>query len=58
MSVLQRFAEVYQVRDLLAEMLAQREAREFLMTRTLEVVPSDPLARGSRRCRPGRLCGA
>jgi arginine deiminase len=44
-SVLQRFAEVWQVSDLLAEVLEQAEAREFLTTRTLAVVPSEPLAR-------------
>jgi arginine deiminase len=44
-SVLQRFAEVWQVSDLLAEVLEQGEAREFLTTRTLAVVPSEPLAR-------------
>ncbi len=44
-AVLQRFAEVYEVRQLLAEVLEQRAALDFLIGRTLEVVPSDALAR-------------
>ena len=44
-SVLRRFAQVYQIRDLLTEMLRNDEAREFLITRALDVVPSDALAR-------------
>src|SRR6185503_12622854 len=43
-SVLRRFATVFQVRDLLAEVLAQREARDFLITKTMDVVESDELA--------------
>src|SRR3954466_13078178 len=42
-SVLKRFARVYQVRDLLAEILQQEEAREHLITKTMDVVPSDAL---------------
>jgi len=44
-SVLRRFAQVHQIRDLLIEMLRNDEAREFLITRALDVVPSDALAR-------------
>lgn len=44
-AVLQRFAEVLEVRQLLAEVLEQRAALDFLIGRTLEVVPSDALAR-------------
>src|ERR671918_226173 len=43
-SVLRRFARVHEVRDLLADILAQQEAREFLITKTMDVVPSDDLA--------------
>ena len=43
-AVLERFAEVYEVRDLVTEVVAQKEARDFLVTRTLDVVPSDALA--------------
>src|SRR5467141_2178989 len=44
-AVLERFAEVYEVRDLLTELAARPEVREFLVTRALEVVPSDALAK-------------
>jgi len=43
-SVLRRFARVLQVRELLAEILAQPKARDFLITKTMDVVPSDDLA--------------
>jgi len=43
-AVLERFAEVYEVRDLVTEVVAQKEARDFLITRTLDVVSSDVLA--------------
>ncbi len=44
-AVLQRFAQVYEVRTLLTELAGQPEVREFLVTRALEVVPSDALAK-------------
>jgi arginine deiminase len=44
-SVLRRFARVLQVRELLAEILQQPEARQFLITKTMDVVPDDELAR-------------
>jgi arginine deiminase len=44
-TVLERFAEVYEVRDSLAELAGRPEVREFLTTRALEVVPSDALAK-------------
>src|SRR5256714_3433627 len=44
-AVLERFAEVFEVRDLLTELAARPEVREFLVTRALEVVPSDVLAK-------------
>jgi arginine deiminase len=43
-SVLKRFARVLQVRDLLAEILQQPDAREYLISKTMDVVPSDALA--------------
>jgi arginine deiminase len=43
-SVLERFCPVYQVRTLLAEVLRQEEARDFLVTKTMDVVSSEPLA--------------
>lgn len=44
-SVLRQFATVHEISGLLAEVLAEPEAREFLVTKTLDVVPSEPLAR-------------
>ncbi|MGH7537491.1 MAG: arginine deiminase family protein, partial [Gemmatimonadales bacterium] len=44
-AVLERFAEVYEIRDLLTEIVARPDVREFLITRALEVVPSDALAK-------------
>jgi arginine deiminase len=44
-NVLRRFARVHQIRDLLAEVLGQPAAREFVITKALDVVPSDALAR-------------
>ena len=43
-SILKRFARVLQVRDLLAEILQQPDARDYLITKTMDVVPSDALA--------------
>src|SRR6476659_1747363 len=42
-SVLRRFARVSHVRDLLTEILQQAEGRDFLITKTMDVVPSDEL---------------
>ncbi len=50
-AVLERFAEVLQVRDALAEIFAKAEVRDRLVARTLDVVPSDaPSAWGGCRC--------
>lgn len=54
-SVLQRFAEVLEVRDLLADVLAQPEAREFLVGKTLNIVPSDELAKRLGNLAPAEL---
>ena len=43
-SVLRRFATVLQVRELLADILSHREARDFLITKTMDVVESDELS--------------
>ncbi len=43
-AVLERFATVHQVREVLAQVLAQTEVRDKLVARTLDVVPSDALA--------------
>jgi len=44
-AVLERFAEVYEVRDLLLDVLERREVRDFLIARMMDVVPSDALAK-------------
>ncbi len=43
-AVLERFAEVYEVKDLVKDVVAKKEPRDFLVTRTLDVVLSDVLA--------------
>ncbi len=44
-AVLERFGQVFEVRDLLAQVLERHDVREFLISRTTDVVPSDALAR-------------
>ena len=44
-AVLERFADVHEMRTLLTELAARPDVREFLVTRALEVVPSDALAK-------------
>jgi arginine deiminase len=44
-AILQRFTTVYQVRDLLSEVLANQDARQLLVEETMDIVPSAPLAR-------------
>jgi arginine deiminase len=53
--VLERFADVYEVKDLLSEVAALPEARAFLVTRALEVVPSDALAQQLTALDPAAL---
>ena len=54
-SVLRRFAKVVQVRELLAEILEQPEAREFLISKTMDVVPSDDLAQQMSTMPPSQI---
>jgi arginine deiminase len=54
-AVLERFAEVHEVRNLLTELAARPDVREFLTTRALEVVPSDVLAKQFAALRPEDL---
>ncbi|MGH7700702.1 MAG: arginine deiminase family protein [Gemmatimonadales bacterium] len=54
-AVLERFAEVYEVRDLLTDVVARREVRDHLTARALEVVPSDALAQQLGRLEPDEL---
>ena len=45
LAIVERFAKVHQVRTLLAEILANAEARDLLIRETMDIVPSEPLAR-------------
>ncbi|MES2179229.1 MAG: arginine deiminase family protein [Gemmatimonadota bacterium] len=44
-AVLERFCQVLEVRDLLADVLENAETRELLVRETMNIVPSEPLAR-------------
>jgi len=44
-TILSRFAEVYEVRDLLGEVLEIEEARRYLVERVMDVTQSEPLGR-------------
>ncbi|HJU64087.1 MAG TPA: arginine deiminase family protein [Gemmatimonadaceae bacterium] len=44
-AILERFAKVYFVRDLLADVAQVEAARDLLVRETLDIVPSGPLAR-------------
>ena len=44
-AILERFATVHQVRDLLNDVLEEPRVRELLTRETMDVVPSEPLAR-------------
>jgi arginine deiminase len=44
-AILERFTTVYQVRDLLADILATPDSRDLLIRETMDIVPSEPLAR-------------
>ena len=54
-AVLERFCNVYEVRDLLAEVLENRETRELLVRETMDIVPSEPLAREIEALPPADL---
>lgn len=44
-AVLQRFSKVLEITDLLVDVLRKPEAREFFISRTMDVVPLEPLAK-------------
>jgi arginine deiminase len=44
-AIVERFAQVHEVPSLLAEVLANREVRDLLVRETMDIVPSEPLAR-------------
>lgn len=54
-AVLERFCKVYEVRDLLADVLETRETRELFVRETMDIVPSEPLAREIEALPPAEL---
>ena len=54
-SVLKKFSRVLEISDLLEQTLKQQEAREYLITRTMDVVPSEPLAQRLAALSPREL---
>src|SRR5215207_9871407 len=44
-AILERFAEVYSVREMLGDIVANAAVREFLVRETMDIVSSDPLTR-------------
>ena len=54
-AVLERFCRVFEVRDLLAEVLENKETRELLVRETMDIVPSEPLAREIEALPPAEL---
>ena len=54
-AVLERFCNVLEVRDLLADVLENRETRELLVRETMDIVPSEPLAREIEALPPAEL---
>jgi arginine deiminase len=54
-AVLERFCQVYEVRDLLGQVLENRETRELLVRETMDIVPSEPLARELGALPPAEL---
>lgn len=54
-AILERFTTVYQVRDLLEDVLGKPEVRELLVGETMDIVPSEPLARDIAEMEPAQL---
>src|SRR5687767_15518922 len=54
-AVLERFAKVFQVRTLLGAVLQRTEAREFFISKTMDIVPSELLAQRLARLPPAQL---
>jgi arginine deiminase len=54
-AVLEQYSEVYEVRGLLEQVLEQREVRDFLIERTMDIVRSDALARSFSDLPPADL---
>lgn len=54
-AVLQRFAKVFEISDLLVDVLKKPAAREFFTAKTMDVVPSEPLAKQLAQLSPKAL---
>ncbi len=54
-AILERFTPVYQVRSLLADVLTIPESRDLLIRETMDIVPSEPLARDIEELGPEAL---
>jgi arginine deiminase len=54
-AILEHFTKVYQVRDLLETALEQRAVRELFASETMDIVPSEPLAREIEALGPKQL---
>jgi arginine deiminase len=54
-AILERFAKVYKVADLLAETLSDREMRQHLISDTLDIISSEPLSRELEQLEPSAL---
>lgn len=54
-AVLERFATVHHVRDLLAEVLSDEATKQGLIRDTLDIVPSEPLSRELEEMAPEEL---
>jgi arginine deiminase len=54
-AILERFTRVYQVRDLLEDVLTQPEVRDLFVRETMDIVPSEPLAKEIAELEPGQL---
>ena len=54
-AILERFTDVYQVRDLLAEVVADDATKQALIRDTLDIIPSEPLARELQELAPGEF---
>src|SRR5688500_10688572 len=54
-AILERFAKVYQVRELLETVLKHPEVRDLLVRETMDIVPSEPLARDIAELAPSEV---
>ncbi len=54
-AILERFTKVFQVRDLLEDVLTQPEVRDLFVRETMDIVPSEPLGREIAEMEPAQL---